>query len=93
MHLFQTNFRDFILKNEVQTGEDFAIVGMKIVFTEVTNVEIILDEDLVSELPMKSIDDRVDRFGHKTGTMNYAHKLAKTEHLRGGAEYEAPAIV
>ena len=37
-------------------------------FTEVTNVEIILDKDLVSELPKKSIDDRVNRFGHKTGT-------------------------
>ena len=32
LHPFQINFRAFYIQNEVQTGEDFAIVGMKIVF-------------------------------------------------------------
>ena len=38
-------------------------------FTDVTNVEIILvDKDLVSELPNKSVNNEVDRSGHKTET-------------------------
>ena len=31
LHPFQISFRAFYVQNEVQTGEDFAIVGMKIV--------------------------------------------------------------